>query len=305
MNGLGEKVHATSINASVDRPRGGLLWRALGREIVLMGILIGGYEWGRKLVSGQAKQANANALRVWQWQHALHLPTEAAVQQWAMAWHSLARMANVYYVGAHFPVTVAVLVWLFVRHHRAYLLVRTQLALATAAALAIIMYFPLTPPRLMPQFGMTDTMVTIGPSAYPAGPPTASAYVNQFAAMPSLHVGWALLMAIAIIMVAKSNWRWLALLHPAATWFVVVVTANHYWLDGFVGCMLIVGSIALTTVIARRTASSRPVWAPLVGPHGNPTAGGPPVAAVIPAATRPGEFEADVNPEPPLVVRRN
>jgi len=68
--------------------------------------------------------------------------------------------------------------------------------------------------------------------------------------MPSLHVGWALLMAIAIIGVAKTKWRWLALLHPAATWFVVVVTANHYWLDGLVGCLLIIGSIALTMLIA-------------------------------------------------------
>lgn len=216
-----------------------------------MGLLIGGYEWGRHLVSGQTTEATANARSIWRLQQMLQVPTEAAVQHWAIAWQPLAKMANIYYVSAHFPTTVVVLVWLFVRHHRSYLRVRSQLALATAAGLLVHMVFPLSPPRLMPEFGMVDTMVTIGPSAYPAGPPTQSNFVNQYAAMPSLHVGWALLMAIAIITVAKSKWRWLALLHPAATWFVVVVTANHYWLDGLVGGLLVIGAIGVTMAIAR------------------------------------------------------
>jgi hypothetical protein len=283
----------------LDRPAGSQMWRALGREILLMGVLIGGYEWGRHLVSGQTAQATTNAWRIWHLQNFMHLPTEAAVQHWAMAWAPLARIANLYYIGAHFPVTIVVLVWLFARHHGDYLRVRTQLAMATAAGLVLHMFFPLAPPRLIPQFGLTDTMVTVGPSAYPAGPPAQSGFVNQYAAMPSLHVGWALLMAIAVITVARTPWRWLALLHPTLTWFVVVVTANHYWLDGLAGCTLVFGAIALTVGITRyqERYPARPEF--VAHPASTFL-----LSAVIPAPRVDPDSEANITTSAPGLVRR-
>jgi hypothetical protein len=97
------------------------------------------------------------------------------------------------------------------------------------------MFFPLAPPRMM--HGWVDTGVQLGQSVY--GPSTHSGIANQFAAMPSLHVGWAAMVAIAMIMVTRSRWRWLWIAHPVVTFAVVVLTANHYWLDGLVALTLL------------------------------------------------------------------
>jgi len=96
------------------------------------------------------------------------------------------------------------------------------------------MFFPLAPPRMMP--GWVDTGVLLGQSVY--GPSTDSGVANQFAAMPSLHVGWAFMVAVFLIRATRSRWRWLWIAHPLLTFTVVVVTANHYWLDGLVAISL-------------------------------------------------------------------
>ncbi|MGH3804215.1 MAG: phosphatase PAP2 family protein, partial [Pseudonocardiaceae bacterium] len=111
--------------------------------------------------------------------------------------------------------------------------------------------FPLTPPRLAPELSFVDTMHAVGPSAYPPGD---DGIANQYAAMPSLHVGWALLVAIVVTRLATSRFRLLVWIHPAATLFVVVVTANPYWMDGLVASAILLGVIGCV--------SSR-VWKPV------------------------------------------
>jgi hypothetical protein len=83
---------------------------------------------------------------------------------------------------------------------------------------------------------MADTAMIYGQSVYTY----FSNIADQYAAMPSIHVGWAVLISIAIVKVSPSRWRWLGLLHGAITIFVVVATANHYWMDGIVACALLV-----------------------------------------------------------------
>jgi hypothetical protein len=112
---------------------------------------------------------------------------------------------------------------------------------------------PMAPPRLVPAFGMVDTGTLLGQSVYPAR--TSSGVANQFAAMPSVHVGWALLVALGIVLVTRSRWRWLALLHPVLTAVVVTVTANHYWADGIVAAGLVGAALLLTTGTRRRAAA--------------------------------------------------
>jgi hypothetical protein len=90
---------------------------------------------------------------------------------------------------------------------------------------------------MLPQLGWVDTGIKFGQSVY--GPTSDSGMANQFAAMPSLHVGWAAMVAIAMIMVTRSRWRWLWIAHPVVTFAVVVLTANHYWLDGLVALTLL------------------------------------------------------------------
>ena len=103
-------------------------------------------------------------------------------------------------------------------------------------------------------------MTVYGPSAYSGDAATVS---NQFAAMPSLHVGWALLIAVVVIRTANSRWRWATIAHPVLTTLVVVITANHYWLDAVVAAVLL-GLVMLITPRPDDIPPSR-LWRRLVG----------------------------------------
>jgi len=246
---LTEASPATAGRAPGRAARRLAVLRALVIEVFLLGVMFSVYELGRHLAEAEVGEATTHARHVWDLERWLHLPSEVTLQGWVLHIVDIARLANLYYVGVHFPVTFAVLVWLFVWHRGEYLRVRTELIIATAIALVIHINYPLAPPRLVPAFGIVDTMVTVGPSAYPES--TTGGFANQFAAMPSLHVGWAVLMAIALIRVYRGRWRWLALLYPAMTWAVVVITGNHYILDGIIGSMIVLVAVALCGLVPR------------------------------------------------------
>jgi PAP2 superfamily len=263
--------------------------RALVIEVFLLGVMFGVYELGRHLADAEAGEAITHARHVWHLERLLDFPSETAIQSWVLGQVDVARLANLYYVGVHFPATFAILVWLFVRHRGEYLRVRTELIISTAIALLIHINYPLAPPRLVPQFGIVDTMVTVGPSAYPQS--TDSGFANQFAAMPSLHVGWAVLMAIAVIRVYRTRWRWAALLYPAATWTVVVVTGNHYLIDGVVGTAIVLVAVVACGFVPRWRVAAHP--APAAGAASDSstlTAGGVPGQL----AGRPGSADGEL-----------
>ncbi|MEU5884287.1 phosphatase PAP2 family protein [Spirillospora sp. NPDC047279] len=217
-------------------------------EVTLLLVLFAAYKWGRTLVEGGVPEAMANASFIWDLERTLHLPDEHTLQKLALHWDLTALLSNLYYVGVHFPATAALLVWLWTRHREHYARIRTELVLLTAAGMAVHTLYPLAPPRLA-GLGMTDTMLTVGPSAYPAA---ADGIANQYAAMPSLHVGWALLVSLAVVRVSSVRWRWLIALHAPVTVVVVVVTANHYWLDGLVAAALLVTAIGAAHLLYAR-----------------------------------------------------
>jgi hypothetical protein len=244
-------------------------------EVFLLGIMFAVYELGRHLVDAEVGEATAHARHVWDVERWLRMPSETTLQSWVLEQADVAKLCNLYYVGVHFPATFAVLAWLFVRHREQYLRVRTELIIATAIALLIHINYPLAPPRLVSGFGIVDTMVTVGPSAYPQS--TTSGFANQFAAMPSLHVGWAVLMAVAVVRVYGGKWRWAALLYPAATWSVVVITGNHYILDGAIGTLIMLLAVAACGLVPRwRTATApTPAAVPVTIPVSPAPTGGP------------------------------
>ena len=209
------------------------IWRIV-REIALLAVLFGAYNLGRFLSADHTGSAYRHADELIRWENWLGLPSEATVQQQALRIHALADIANVFYASVHFPLTAIVLLWLMIRRPAEYAKARWALASLTGLALIGHMFFPLAPPRMMP--GWVDTGVLLGQSVY--GPTTDSGVANQFAAMPSLHVGWAFMVAVFLIRATHSRWRWLWIAHPLLTFTVVVVTANHYWLDGLVAITL-------------------------------------------------------------------
>jgi len=145
-------------------------------------------------------------------------------------------------------------VWLWFRHPTNYARWRNAGAVLTGACLLIQM-IPVAPPRLLPQLGFVDTAVRYGQSVYGTG---GIKIAPQLAAMPSVHVGWAVFIAVAVVAVSTSPWRWLIVLHPALTLFAVVSTANHWWLDGVVAAALLPMAMAVEALAAAMWARARP-----------------------------------------------
>jgi hypothetical protein len=191
--------------------------------------------------------ALARSRWIWRFERDVHLPSEAALQRLFLPHPLLVQLCNLYYAGLHFPILIGCMIWLFARHRDTYRRLRTTLVLFTGASL-LIQLIPVAPPRMLPQAHMVDTAVRYGQSVYAV---RAGFDADQLSAMPSVHVGWAILVAIAVIGAARTRWRWLALAYPVVTTVVVVVTANHFWLDAIVAAALL-GLVLLAQRAARR-----------------------------------------------------
>ncbi len=180
-------------------------------------------------------------------ERSLHWPSEAAIQAPALSHDWLLRAADTYYAAAHVPVFLATLVWVLARHRADWSFVRTTIVLTTAGCL-LIQYVPVAPPRLIPDLGVVDTAARTGLSVYAAVPGA-----NQYAAMPSVHVAWAAAVALVVV-VARTRWRWLAVGYPLVTMWVVIVTGNHFTIDGIAA----IGILAAAAATACLWPSQRP-----------------------------------------------
>jgi PAP2 superfamily protein len=240
--------------ALVGRRRAGPGWASAAKVALEAGLLLGLYalwQFAGSLSASSPRSAEDRAVWIWHVERVLHLPSEAALQQAFLPHPLLVQALNLYYAVLHFPVLIGCLIWLFVRHRGRYWQIRATVLLFTAGSL-LIQFISVAPPRLLPGVGMSDTGLAYGQSVYAPGLKLDPA---QLAAMPSVHVGWALLVAVAIIITARSRWRWLWLLYPVLTTLAVVVTANHFWLDGIAAAALLV----LTLAVQRLTGQLRPV----------------------------------------------
>ena len=252
--GDGRPTGVTSTSPASTRP--GLL-----REIILLVTLFVGYRLARLAIAGHDDLAIANAWQVWDVERLMHLPDEETLQDWVLQWPDILKAANWYYVIVHFPITLAFLAWGWLRRPPPeYRWARRSIITVTAFALVLHTAMPLAPPRMLSSLGFLDTMAAFGPSAYDGG---AATVANQFAAMPSLHVGWALLIAVVVVRTARTRWRWLIIAHPVLTTLVVVVTANHYWIDALVAALLL-GLVLLVTPRPPEVPPSQ-LWLRLTG----------------------------------------
>jgi PAP2 superfamily len=230
----------------VNQDRGLLtrFWEAryggvLLREFVLLAVMLYLYKYVRFLARHQTADAFQNADRVLDLERVMGLGFEAPLQQLVLPYRDVITVFNRYYVSVHFLGTVAFVVWAFVRSLPGYRKVRSVLVAVTLGSLVLHVLFPLAPPRMMP--GFVDTMVLYGPNPYNSE--AVRSFANQYAAMPSLHVGWALVVAYGVIALSRSRFRWAILAHPIMTMFAVTVTANHYWLDGAVSAVLVAWAV--------------------------------------------------------------
>jgi PAP2 superfamily len=229
------------------------------QEIALLTLSYWLYGVGRNAVPQQASIAARHGRSIQHLQDALHLNFERSLNHFVAAHEVLAQLMDYYYATLHFIVTASVLVWLYIAHPRVYRGGRTVLFATTLLALLGFFFYPVTPPRLLPaRFGYVDTVLKFHTWGSLADPNIAQ-HSNQFAAMPSLHIAWALWCAVTIFNCARRTWvRYAALLYPVCTLLVIVGTANHYILDAIGGAVTIAIAFVFQWILSGRGAYTPP-----------------------------------------------
>jgi hypothetical protein len=218
------------------------------RELLLLALVYVGYLAARAQIDMDPGAAAAAGRALLDIEGALMLDIERPANAMLHAVPLLAVAAAYVYATLHYVLTPAVLVWLALRHKAVYGLARNSLLIATALGLVGFALLPTAPPRLLdPSF--VDTMAVYSDWGWwgsaASAPRGMEGLSNQYAAMPSLHVGWAAIVALAVVSISRSRWRFLALAHPILTALVVVVTANHWWLDGIIALAILAVSVAV------------------------------------------------------------
>ncbi|MFF8020041.1 phosphatase PAP2 family protein [Streptomyces sp. NPDC007896] len=237
-------------------------------EILLIAVSYWTYSLIRNAVPEQKQEALSNADWLWRMEHHLGIAVEQSVNHAVNSVTWLIIGMNYYYATLHFVVTLGVLVWLYRSHPGRYAAARLALFATTAVALLGYYFFPLAPPRLMNGGDFVDTVVvhhTWGSMA--SG--DLKHMSNQYAAMPSMHIGWSLWCGLTIFALASVPWvRVLGLLYPAATLLVIVSTANHFWLDAVGGMLCLAFGFTVAHLWYGALPHALPRWVP--GTRGAP-----------------------------------
>ncbi|MER6784769.1 phosphatase PAP2 family protein [Streptomyces sp. NPDC000658] len=218
---------------SMRTPRRPRLWF----EVLLIAVSYWTYSLVRNAVPEQRGAALRNADWIWRAEQTLGFAWEESVNRAVNSVTWLIVGMNYYYATLHFVVTLTVLVWLYRSHPGRYAAARLVLFATTAVALAGYYLYPLAPPRLMPGGDFIDTV-----AAHQTWGSMASGDLkhmsNQYAAMPSMHIGWSVWCGLTVFALARLPWvRVLGLLYPMGTLVVIVATANHFWLDAVGGVL--------------------------------------------------------------------
>jgi hypothetical protein len=236
------------------------------RELALIAALYGLWRAARFLPLAQDEGAIERARQIVDLEIALHLPTELSLQTFVLRHEWLAWSTSLYYATLHVPATIAFVVWLYVRHPEHYPRWRNALAILTGLCL-FIRFVRVAPPRFLTDLGYIDISERYGPSIYG---PVGTGVSDQFAAMPSIHVGWAAVVSFGVIAASSSPWRWLFLLHLVLTTLVVSASGHHWWLDGIVAVALLGVALAVDALGRRwlpwRAVSPRPRPSPCPSP---------------------------------------
>lgn len=233
------------------------------REVGIVTFAIALYFFVRGLMVTRADLAESNAHLLVDLERWLGLFHEPQIQQWVTEQDWLVRVVNAIYIYGHWPVLISTLVWLVWKRRDQFPVYRTALLVSGAIGLVAFVAFPMAPPRFLPDLGFVDT-VTLHTNAYRVLQPPA--FTNQYAAMPSLHVGWNLLMGIAIYRTTTARaWRAFAIVMPLAMYAATVLTANHFLLDGIIGSMVALIGLAVAMRISAPDSGNAPVATPPVG----------------------------------------
>jgi hypothetical protein len=233
-------------------------WLDALRQVSLFAAAYFAYMLVRGLADGDANAAFAHARDLISLERTLHFFVEPSIQAWASGSRFVMGLASWLYVNAQGSVTIAALLYLYMRHNRNFYFVRNMFMIAMTIGLVGYTVFPTAPPRFMPEWGFMDTVSDFTPVNVSHTSASMSSLFNPYAAVPSMHVAFAMMIGWSLaLMVRTSVARVLWIVYPFVMTFVIVVTANHFIIDALLGAVTAGASAYAATWLARARPS---VW---------------------------------------------
>jgi PAP2 superfamily len=231
-------------------------WLDVLRQIALFGAAYLCYSAVRGMAEVQTAVAFDHTREVIQLERTLHIFVEPSIQAWAMGSRALIDIASWLYVNAQTTVTITALAYIYLRHNRSFYFVRNMLMISMAIALIGYAVFPTAPPRFMPEWGFVDTVASLAGTHVGHETSSMTALFNPYAAVPSMHVAFAVmigwrLVGLVKLKIAKVAWA----LYPFLIAFVIVATANHFIFDALLGAL----TAGISALAAHRLARFGPV----------------------------------------------
>jgi PAP2 superfamily protein len=222
-------------------------WGGLARQVAVFVPFDVAYELSRTVSTGGRETALQHARDIVHAERALDIYDELAVQRWALdAPDFVMEVAKFTYFQCQFTITFAFVLWVYLRRHYAYTLLRNALFATFMLALPGYVLYPTAPPRLLPTEGFVDPLETaaLNQSGF-----LVTFFGNAYAAMPSLHTATAVLVGVTGALVTRHLlFRVMWALYPALVVFSIVATANHFFLDAVAGLGVL--AVALAIVLA-------------------------------------------------------
>ena len=228
-------------------PAGG---RDAFRQFAILLACYAAYDVARVFVRGREAVAMSNALAIMNAEKALHLYVEPFIQTMASHVHVLVLFMDWFYSSVHIPATILILVWIYLYRNETWGFFRNVFLTMNVLAMTVFATLPVAPPRLVPTSGVVDTLFLYSSTSYRSG--VMSFVTNQYAALPSLHIGYALFLTLAIYLLTTNRLaRVLAAVYPVVVLGAIVITGNHYLLDAVAGVIVLGVSFAANYGVAR------------------------------------------------------
>jgi PAP2 superfamily len=233
-------------------------WGDAGRQLGILVLVDFAYELVRGVADGQRAVAIAHGQQVIDFERSTHTFFEPSLQALFLPAHWLIDFANQVYLNAQFSIALGFLVWLYLRRNDSYYFVRNMFVVSMGLALIGYTLFPTAPPRMFPGHGFVDTIVDFSRVNHDSS--LAKIFINPYAAVPSMHCAFALMIGVTGVRVSRHRFtRAFWAIWPLLVIWVVIVTANHYWVDAALGAAV----AATAALVAHRLlARARPhAWA--------------------------------------------
>jgi membrane-associated phospholipid phosphatase len=206
------------------------------RQVAIFAAAYWGYRVVRGVADGKAADAFQNGRDVISLERGLHSFIEPSVQAWTSGQEWLIDFASWMYVNSHFSITLGSLVFIYLFHNSSFYFIRNMFVVAMFLALVGYFVYPTAPPRFYPEWGFTDSVSDF--TGIPQDSVAVNALFNPFAAVPSMHVAFALMLGWPLARLVKHRvFKVVWFLYPFLVTFVVISTGNHFWFDAFLGAV--------------------------------------------------------------------